>query len=169
VKSGTEVPRGLKSALLLFLLATRLCHLNILWVEEAYPATAAVQMLAGKTIYRDFWFDKPPLTPLLYLLWGAHAGVLPRVAGAVFAFACCWLAFRFARDLWSEREGFTAAALIAFYLTFDVPSAVMALAPDLFMLLPHLGAVYLASRDSDYVTGTTYLIDGGLTVFYKEQ
>ena len=30
-------------------------------------------------------------------------------------------------------------------------------------------AVYLASRDSDDVTGATYLIDGGLTVFYQEQ
>jgi len=30
-------------------------------------------------------------------------------------------------------------------------------------------AVFLASSDSDYVTGTTYFVDGGLTVFYQEQ
>jgi glucose 1-dehydrogenase len=30
-------------------------------------------------------------------------------------------------------------------------------------------AAFLASSDGDYVTGTTYLIDGGLSVFYQEQ
>ena len=30
-------------------------------------------------------------------------------------------------------------------------------------------AVFLASGESDYVTGTTYFVDGGLRVFYQEQ
>ncbi len=30
-------------------------------------------------------------------------------------------------------------------------------------------AAFLASSDSDYVTGSTYFVDGGLSVFYEEQ
>jgi glucose 1-dehydrogenase len=30
-------------------------------------------------------------------------------------------------------------------------------------------AAFLASSDADYVTGTTYFVDGGLTWYYEEQ
>lgn len=128
-----------------FLLITRLCHTGLVWVEEAYPATAAIQMLRGSVIYRDFWFDKPPFLPILYALFGAFTGVPLRVAGAVFVFGCCLLAWR--------SGGPVAAALLAFFLTFDVPSAVIGIAPDLGMLLPHLAAVYLASRRRPFAAG----------------
>ena len=135
------------------LLAARLCHSGIVWVEEAYPSAAAIQMLFGKSLYRDIWFDKPPLSAAVYLLWGAHAGAPLRIAGAIFVFLCCLLIARFARELWTGKEGLTAALLLGFFLTFGIPSAVMALAPDLLMILPHLAAVYLAWRKRPLLSG----------------
>ena len=124
-----------------------------MWVEEGYPTAAALQLLDGKSLYRDVWFDKPPLFPYLYLLWGAHTGWILRLAGAGFVFSCCLLIYRFAADLWTEREGLVAASFLAFYLTFGIPSAVMALAPDLLMVAPHIGAVWLAWRGRPLLAG----------------
>ena len=139
--------------LFLFALATRLCHLDVLWIEECYPAAGAIQMLHGKIPYRDFWFDKPPLSPLAYLLWGAHGGWPLRVAGAAFVTLVCWLLYRFAARKWGNREAILAAGLGAFFLTFGTPSAVMALAPDLLLVAPHIAAVYLASRKRPFWSG----------------
>ena len=55
------------------LLAARLCHTGIVWVEEAYPTAAAIQILDGKLLYRDIWFDKPPLAALhVFAVGRAH-------------------------------------------------------------------------------------------------
>ena len=122
-------------------------------MEEAYPTAAAIQVLYGKSLYREVWFDKPPLLAYTYLLWGAHIGVPLRVAGAVFVFLCCLAAWKFARELWGPREGLAAALVLGFFLTFGIPSAVMVLAPDLLMILPHLAAVYLAWRGRVFWSG----------------
>jgi hypothetical protein len=52
------------AAIAAFVLAARLAHLRILWIEECYPAAAAIQVLRGLVPYRDFFFDKPPLAAL---------------------------------------------------------------------------------------------------------
>jgi hypothetical protein len=52
--------------------------------------------------------------------------------------------WRFARDLWGRREAFLAAGLMAFFLNFDLPAAVIPIAPDMFLLLPHIVAVHCA-------------------------
>jgi hypothetical protein len=150
--------------LLLFalLVAARMCHVEILWEGDTLPLAAARQMLGGKTIYRGIWFDKPPLLPSVYLLWGARAGWLLRLAGALYALLACFVAFRFARDLWSRREGIWAAALLGFFLTFDFASAVVPLASDLLMLAPHLAAVWMAWKRrplwSGALAGVAFLI-----------
>ena len=137
------------TAIFVLLLASRLAHLNIVWVEEGYPAAAAVQILdSGKTLYKDIWFDKPAGTAYLYCLWGARTGLALRLADTVFLFACCFLLYRFGRVLWGrEADGLLAAALLAIFLTFGIPAAVMAIAPDLALVLPHIAAVYLAFQE----------------------
>ncbi len=141
------------TALAALLLASRLCHSYALWADEDYHLAAAIQMLHGKMLYRELWYDKPPLAVLLCLLFGAWDGWPLRVAGAVVALGCCASAFAVAARLWSRREGFFAAALLAFFLVFYAPTAVIPFEPDTLMILPHLGAVYFAIRRRAFAAG----------------
>ena len=126
------------------LLAAHLCHVRVLWAEEGLPLAAAQQILLGKTLYSGIWFDKPPLIPLIYVLWGAKTGEILRIAGAAYYALACWLAFSIARELWGAREARWAAILMAFFLTFDTASSVLPLAADSLLIAPHLLAILLA-------------------------
>jgi hypothetical protein len=135
--------KRLVGALVACLAAVRFCHAGVLWVEEAYPMAAARAMLSGKTLYRDIWFDKPPLFPGFYTLFNAAMGWPLRLAGALFVGFAAWTAWRSARQLWG-RQGDAAgwaAVLTAFFLTFDFSAAAMALTPDLLALPFHLLAI----------------------------
>jgi hypothetical protein len=161
-------PRTALLILFGILLTSRLAHIGILWPEETLPLAAAVQMLQGKTLYGEVWFDKPPLVPSIYLLWGAELGWALRIAGALYCFAACVLLYRFATDLWSRREGLLAAWLLGFFLIFGIPSAVLPLAADLLMLVPHIAAVYLAWRGkalwSGVAAGVAFLFNSKAAV-----
>src|SRR5215470_4273842 len=78
------------------LIASRLCHLNILWADEDYHLAAGIQLLHGKMLYRDLWYDKPALSALITVLCGAWPGWPLRIAGALLALVTSILAFRFA-------------------------------------------------------------------------
>ena len=134
-------------ALFVLLLAARLCHIEILWAEETLPLAAAQQMRAGKVLYRDIWFDKPPFAPAFYTLLGGEAGWPLRTAGALYALLVlpAGVGLR-ARTCGVEREGLWAAGLLGFFLIFDFPSSVIPLAADLWMLAPHLAAVWMSYR-----------------------
>jgi hypothetical protein len=140
-------------ALAILLIAGRLCHTGILWEGDTLPLAAAGEMRAGRLLYRDIWFDKPAAVPTFYLLSGARPGWALRVEDALYALLACWIAYRFARDLWGEREGQWAAALLGFFLIFDFPSAVIPVASDLMMLAPHLAAVWMAHRRRPFWSG----------------
>ena len=112
-----------------------------------------MQVAHGKTLYKDVWFDKPPLVAWVYVLWGARAGAWLRLAGAGYVLAVAGFAWQFARTKWSEKEGLAAAMFAAFFLTFGVASAVIPLASDMLLILPHILAIYFAWRGRAFWSG----------------
>ncbi len=147
--------RRVTAGLVACLAALRFCHTGVLWVEEAYPMTAARAVLKGKTLYRDIWFDKPPLFPGFYALFNAAMGWPLRLVGALFVGFAAWAAWRAARQLWGAQSHAAewAALLIAFFLTFDFPAAAMALTPDLLALPFHLLAVGAVAAGQPLLAG----------------
>lgn len=140
-------------AIALLVTAARFCHLDLLWIEEAYPLAAAAEILRGKVLYRDIWFDKPPLYALFYTLCGAAPGWTLRILSSVYVLLGCWAVWRLYPSEAKRGEAITASALLAIYLTFDIPSAVMALAPDLLSVPLHIAAVFLAMRGHAFASG----------------
>lgn len=128
------------------LVCLRFAHVHLLWADEDYHLAAAIQILHGKLPYRDFWYDKPPLSATYYLLIAGHAGWLLRILDAIYIGVACYLAYCLARKLWGAAEGWTAALLLAFFTAFYLPSAVIPFAADAVMLVPHLTAIYCAER-----------------------
>ncbi len=131
-------------ALAALLLISRAAHLNILWADEDYHLAEAIQLLHGKMLYRDIWYDKPPLNALLMLATGGWPGWPLRLFSVALELAGAAVAFRFASRLWTAREGYLAAAAFAFFHIFYFAYTVMPLEPDTFMVLPHLLAIYWA-------------------------
>lgn len=144
MKGSSAIPHATAfwAACAALLVGVRLCHVNVLWVDEAYGMAAARRILEGAALYRDIWFDKPPLYAWIYLPWGAGTGWALRLAGALFALLCCWLAKRTAAVLFGPREGWYAAAGMAFFLSFDHAAAVLSLAPDLLLIPFALAAAW---------------------------
>ena len=126
------------------LAALRLCHIHVLWSDEDYHLAAALQILDGKLPYRDFWYDKPPLSALYYMLIAGHPGWPLRLLDTTYVLAACFLVYKLGRAWWGICEARTAALLLAFSLAFYLPGAVVGFAADALMILPHLAAIFYA-------------------------
>jgi hypothetical protein len=124
----------------------RFAHVQLLWADEDYHLAAALQMLHGKVPYRDFWYDKPPLAGLYYTLIGGYSGWMLTALDSGYVLVACYFTLSLARAFWGAAEGWTAAVLIAFFMAFYLPSAVIPFAADAVMLVPHLAAMCCARQ-----------------------
>src|SRR5689334_9365485 len=111
-QSTTAVPhRGTVIALALaiaisFLL--RIWYSGNLYQDDGLWFTAAQEMLRGKILYRDVFFDKPPGLPLLYAalfkVFGPHIIVIRLFTIAYVAATSCLLFFC-GKRFYGERPG----------------------------------------------------------------
>jgi hypothetical protein len=134
----------------------RIYQTAVLWPEETLPLATAQHLLAGKVLYRDVWFDKPPLLAWFYvavLAVTGHSGYGLRLLGAVYVVAIGMAGYGLARQLWGEVEAWSTALLLGFFLTFYQPAATVALAADLLLVLPHLLVFWLLASGRPWWAG----------------
>lgn len=132
---------------------SRLAHLHILWADEDYHLAVAAQALHGKMLYRDIWYDKPPLNAIVFMLFGALPDLPLRLFSVLLELAGAAAAHHFARQLWGEKEAYIAAAAFAFFHIFFFPGTAIPLEPDSLMILPHVLALYWAWRKRGLYAG----------------
>lgn len=153
IRAGSSGHLRFALSLLVVMSCFRLAHAHLLWADEDYHIAAALQWMHGKVPYRDFWYDKPPLSAFYYLLIGAHSGWLLRLFDAAYVVATGFLLCRIASLWWSKTEGAVTAILFGFFTTFYLPSAVIPFAADALMMLAHVAAMYCAARHKAFQAG----------------
>ncbi len=127
----------------------RIFYADHLYQDDGLWFTAAEQLLDGRALYREIYFDKPPALPLLYALlfklFGAHIIVI-RLFTIFYSVSISALLYLFGSRLYGARAGLLAAAMFAVFSTTYTTGHVQGLNTDFLMLLPYTAGAYLFTR-----------------------
>src|SRR5882724_11486913 len=127
----------------------RIFYAGHLYEDDGLWFTAGEEILRGKALYREIYFDKPPGLALVYalLFWifGAHI-ITIRLFTIAYSVAISAVLYLFGSWLYDKRVGLWAAALSAVFSTTYVTGHVHGLGTDLVMALPYTGAAYMLVR-----------------------
>jgi hypothetical protein len=127
----------------------RIAYAGHLYQDDGFWFTAAEEMLRGKALYREIYFDKPPGLPMVYaaLFWifGAHILTI-RLFTILYSTAISAVLYLFGSKLYDRRTGLIAAAMFAFFSTTSASGHVQGLNTDLLMALPYTAGAYLLVR-----------------------
>ena len=139
-------------------LLLRISYSGHMFQDDGFWFTAAEEILRGKALYREIYFDKPPGLPLVYALlfktFGTHILTI-RLFTVFYSVAVAAVLYRFGTHLFCRRVGLLAAAMFAVFSTTYTTGHVQGLNTDFLMLLPYTAGAYLLvrSRFDDCVQG----------------
>ena len=132
-------------ALVSFIL--RIAYAGHLYEDDGLWFTVGEEILRGKALYRDIYFDKPPGLPLVYamLFWifGAHVLTI-RLFTIAYSIAISAVLYVFGSRLYDRRIGRLAAVMFAvFSTTFG---HLQSLSTDFLMVMPYAAGAFLLAR-----------------------
>ncbi|MEK6300640.1 MAG: glycosyltransferase family 39 protein [Acidobacteriota bacterium] len=146
-------------------LILRISYSGHLFQDDGLWFTAAEQILRGKALYSEIYFDKPPALPLVYAalfkLFGAHI-IIIRLFTVCYSVAISAVLYFFGSWLYDRRTGMLAAGMFAFFSTISVNNHVQGLNTDFLMLLPYTLGAYLLIRACFEQRGLLALAGGAL-------
>jgi len=128
-------------------LVLRIAFAGHLYEDDGLWFTVGEEMLRGKALYSEIYFDKPPVLAIVYalLFWifGAHILTI-RLFTIAYSVAISGVLYLFGSRLYNKRIGLLAAAMFAVFST-TYPHLQM-LSTDFLMVLPYSAGAYLLVR-----------------------
>ena len=127
----------------------RIAYAGHLYEDDGFWFTAGEQILRGKALYSEIYFDKPPALALCYalLFWifGPHI-LTVRLFTIAYSMAISVVLYFFGAWFYNKRIGLFAAAMFSIFSTTLVPGHAQSLSTDLLMALPYTMGAFLLIR-----------------------
>lgn len=125
----------------------RIAYAGHLYEDDGLWLTVGEEILRGKALYREIYFDKPPGLALVYamLFWifGAHL-ITIRLFTVAYSIAISAVLYVFGARLYDKRIGWLAAVMFAVFST-TFPH-LQSLSTDFLMVMPYTAGAYLLIR-----------------------
>lgn len=154
-------------ALLFVSFLLRIFYSGYLFEDDGLWFTAAEEILRGKALYGEIYFDKPPglalLYALLFKLFGAKIIVI-RIFTIFYCVSVAWMLYRFGLKLYGRREGLTAAAFFTLFSTTYLTGHMQGLNTDFLMTMPYAAAAYMFVRSCMDGARRWFALIGGVLV-----
>jgi 4-amino-4-deoxy-L-arabinose transferase-like glycosyltransferase len=125
----------------------RIVYAGHLYEDDGLWFTVGEEVLRGKALYSEIYFDKPPVLAFVYalLFWifGAHLLTI-RLFTMAYSVAISGVLYLFGSRLYNKRVGLLAAVMFAVFST-TYPHLQM-LSTDFLMVMPYAVGAYLLVR-----------------------
>ena len=127
----------------------RIWYAGNLYQDDGLWFITAEEVLRGKALYREIFFDKPPGLPLVYAglfkVFGAHILTI-RLFTIFYSVLVSAVLYRFGSRFYDKRTGLIAAAMFSVFSTTYISGDMQSLNTDFLMAPFYASGAYLLMR-----------------------